>query len=37
VLEKGGDQLDHLCEKLRSTEESQEAKEYTKYNKKKEG
>jgi len=37
MLEKGGDQLDQLCEKLRSTEQSQERKEYAKQNKKKEG
>ena len=37
MLEKGGDQLDQLCEKLRSIEQSQERQEYPKYNKKKEG
>ena len=37
LLEEGGDQLDQLYEKLRSTEQSQERKDYPKYNKKKEG
>jgi hypothetical protein len=37
LLEKGGDQLDQLCEKLKIIEQSQERKEYPKYNKKKEG
>jgi hypothetical protein len=37
LLEKGGVQLDQLCEKLRNIEQSQGRKGYPKYNKKKEG
>jgi hypothetical protein len=36
-VEKGGNQLDQLCEKLRSIEQGQERKEYPKNNKKKGG